>query len=463
MARVIVVGGGPAGLFAAHELSGNGNEVILIEKGLGVEGRLKALARGGKEGGEAYICGMGGSGTFSDGKINLHAEIGGNMLEFVSPADAERLIAHVDSVLARHGAEGKAEISPEAKALAVKCAKAGIKFIPIRQKHVGSDKLPDVVLSLVKELERMGAEILTRTEAVDIAVHDGAVEGVKIRAPNGKEKTLPADYAILAPGRVGSRWLMDLAKRMGIGFRHGPLDIGVRIEVPNEVMQEFTSVSWDPKFHIRTKTHEDFIRTFCTNPSGFVITEHYGKFVSVNGHSMKEKQSGNTNFAFLVRIELTEPLEDTTLYGESICKLSYTIGGGKAVLQRLGDLQKGRRSTWERIERGHVVPTHRDVTPGDISMALPGRLVDDIREGLDALSRVIPGINDPSTLIYAPEVKFKSVRLDIAKSMETKAVRGLFTAGDGAGVSGGIVPAAVTGLIAAEEILRREGKKESAK
>ena len=459
MARVIVVGGGPAGLFAAHELSGNGNKVILIEKGLDVEGRKSALNKGGKEKGEAYVCGMGGSGTFSDGKINLHPEIGGNMLEFVSLEDANRLIECVDSLLTKHGAKGEAKISPEAKALAAKCAKAGIKYIPIRQKHVGSDKLPDLVRSIVKELEKRGVEILTRTEALDITVRDGKVKGLKIRTANGKEKEIPADYVILAPGRVGSHWLMDLAKRMGISFRHGPLDIGVRIEVPNEVMQEFTTESWDPKFHIRTKTHEDFVRTFCTNPSGYVITEHYGKFVSVNGHSMKEKQSNNTNFAFLVRIELTEPLEDTTLYGESICKLSYTIGGGKAVLQRLGDLQKGKRSTWDRIDRSHVVPTHRDVTPGDISMALPGRIVDDIREGLDALSKVIPGINDPGTLIYAPEVKFKSVRLDIERNMETKQVSGLFTVGDGAGVSGGIVPAAVTGLIAAEEILRREKKK----
>ena len=459
MSRVIVVGGGPAGLFAAHELSGNGNKVILIEKGLDVVSRKAALAKGGKEKGEAYVCGMGGSGTFSDGKINLHPEIGGNMLDFVSAEDADRLIEYVDSVFTKHGATGEAKISPEAKALAAKCAKAGIKYIPIRQKHIGSDKLPDLVLSIVKELEKRGVEIHTRTEALDVLVQNGKVKGLKIRTTDGKEKELPADYVVLAPGRVGSHWLMDLAKKMGISFRHGPLDIGVRIEVPNEVMQEFTSVSWDPKFHIRTKTHEDFIRTFCTNPSGFVITEHYGKFVSVNGHSMKEKQSNNTNFAFLVRIELTEPLEDTTLYGESICKLSYTIGGGKAVLQRLGDLQKGKRSTWDRIDRSHVIPTHRDVTPGDISMALPGRLVDDIREGLDALSKVIPGINDPGTLIYGPEVKFKSIRLDIEKNMETKQVKGLFTVGDGAGVSGGIVPAAVTGLIAAEEILRREGKK----
>jgi hypothetical protein len=233
------------------------------------------------------------------------------------------------------------------------------------------------------------------------------------------------------------------------------LDIGVRVEVPDGVMEDITKISWDPKFHIRTKKYDDFVRTFCCNPSGFVITENYGKFVSVNGHSMKNKASHNTNFAFLVRIALTHPVENTTQYGRSICMLATTIGGGKAILQRLGDLKAGHRSTWERINKSYVEPTNKEVTPGDIAMAMPARIVEDLVEGLDQLAKVIPGVNDQSTLLYAPEVKFKSIRLDITKQLETVQVKNLFTAGDGAGVSGGIIPAAATGLIAAREILKR--------
>ncbi|MDD5337012.1 MAG: FAD-dependent oxidoreductase, partial [Candidatus ainarchaeum sp.] len=259
--------------------------------------------------------------------------------------------------------------------------------------------------------------------------------------------------------RAGSRWLLDLATELNVPYHYGPLDIGVRVEVRNEVMEEFTKINWDPKFHIRTHKYDDFVRTFCTNPSGFVITENYGKFVSVNGHSMKNKFSNNTNFAFLIRLHLTEPVENTTLYGESICRLATTIGGGKAILQRLGDLKKGRRSTWERIDKSYVEPTNKDVTPGDLSMALPARILEDIVEGLDMLAKVIPGVNEESTLLYGPEVKFKAVRLDVNKNMEAKGISNLFAVGDGAGVSGGIVTAGVTGLIAAREIIHKEGKK----
>ncbi len=455
MSKIVIIGGGPAGMFAAYELSKNGQEVTLIESGLDVEDRRKAIAKE-DSAGPHYISGMGGSGTFSDGKMNLHPQIGGDLTEFAPRSEAESLILYVDRIFTAHGAPKEAEISPDARKLEIRAMREGLKYIPIRQKHVGSDLLPDVVSSIRKEMESFGLKVLIGTSATDITVEKGRVSGVKIRDKKGKESTLPADYVIAAPGRAGSQWLLDLAKEKGIGFRYGPLDIGVRVEVPNEVMEEVTKISWDPKFHVRTKRYDDFVRTFCTNPSGFVITENYGKFVSVNGHSMKNKYSNNTNFAFLVRISLTHPVENTTQYGRSICMLATTIGGGKAILQRLGDLKAGHRSTWERIEKSYVEPTNKDVTPGDIAMALPARIVGDLVEGLDMLAKVVPGVNDQSTLLYAPEAKFKSIRLEITKKLEAAQVKNLFTAGDGAGVSGGIIPAAATGLIAAKEILRRE-------
>jgi uncharacterized FAD-dependent dehydrogenase len=453
MSKIVVIGGGPAGMFAAYELSKNGQEVTLVEAGFDVDERKKAIAQE-DSAGQNYISGMGGSGTFSDGKLNLHPQIGGDLTEFVSRSAADELISYIDGIFTKHGVSQKADISPEARKLEIRAMREGLKYIPIRQKHIGSDVLPSVVVSINKEMESFGLEVLIKTTATDLIIKNGKVTGVKIKK-GAKESILSADYVIVAPGRAGSQWLLDLAKKKGIGFRYGPLDIGVRVEVPNEVMEDITKISWDPKFHIRTKKYDDFVRTFCTNPSGFVITENYGKFVSVNGHSMKNKTSHNTNFAFLVRINLTQPVENTTQYGRSICMLATTIGGGKAILQRLGDLKAGHRSTWERINKSYVEPTNKEVTPGDIAMAMPARIVEDLVEGLDQLAKVIPGVNDQSTLLYAPEVKFKSIRLDITKQLETVQVKNLFTAGDGAGVSGGIIPAAATGLIAAREILKR--------
>lgn len=457
-AKVVVVGAGPGGMFSSYLLGKAGLPVTLVEMGDDVEERIGRIGDGSPGAGPHYLQGVGGSGTFSDGKLNLNPEIGGNMLEFVPRSDAEVLVDYVDSVFVRHGAEAQAGIHPAARDLMRRAMRAGIKYVPIRQKHIGSDCLPKVVTGLRAELERAGVELLVRTKAVDLILADGTARGVAVEK-DGDRQDVAADYVVVAPGRAGSRWLLDLASRYQIPYEYGPLDIGVRVEVPNEVMEEVTEINRDPKFHIRTRKYDDFVRTFCTNPGGYVISEDYGKFVSVNGHGMKNRRSNNTNFALLVRIRLTRPVENTTLYGESICNLAATIGGGKAILQRLGDLDRGRRSTWERLEKSYVEPTHTDVTPGDIGMALPYRVVEDLSEGLSLLAKVIPGVNEPSTLLYAPEVKFKSIRLDVTKSLETRSVANLFTVGDGAGVSGGIVTAAVTGLIAAREILQREGKK----
>jgi uncharacterized FAD-dependent dehydrogenase len=239
-----------------------------------------------------------------------------------------------------------------------------------------------------------------------------------------------------------------------VKLTHGPIDIGVRVEVPATVYETVTKVSRDPKFHIQTKTFKDFVRTFCTNERGWVMEERYDNHVGVNGQSLRGKKSPNTNFALLAHIELTQPVTDTTAYGRSIAYLATTIGGGRPLLQRLGDLRAGRRSTWERIGQGSVVPTLNSVTPGDISMALPGRIVTDILDGLERLDKVAPGVASDSTLLYAPEVKFYAMKIKVDRNMETN-VPNLFVAGDGAGLSRGIVAAAATGLLAARGILKK--------
>jgi hypothetical protein len=221
-------------------------------------------------------------------------------------------------------------------------------------------------------------------------------------------------------------------------------------------MEPVCRINRDPKFHIITKTYDDFVRTFCVNHRGFMVKESYKGYVGVNGHSLRDKQSNNTNFAFLTRIELTEPVENSTEYGESIAKTATTLGGGNPLIQRLGDLRRGRRSTWKRINSGLVKPTLRAVTPGDIAMVMPHRIVTNILEGLERLDKVIPGVASDSTLLYAPEIKYYAMRVEVDKTMETS-IPNLFVAGDGVGVSRGIIIASATGILAARGIMAKEG------
>jgi uncharacterized FAD-dependent dehydrogenase len=270
-----------------------------------------------------------------------------------------------------------------------------------------------------------------------------------------KEK-ITADFVIAAPGRAGAYWLREQAHKLGVKTDYGPIDVGVRIEFSSEIYEKIKDVMYDAKFRLYTETYDDMVRTFCTNPGGFVSKETYDSFVLVNGHAKKNEKSNNTNLSLLTRISLTNPVEDTTLYGRSIAKLATTIGGGKPILQRYKDLRKGRRSTWERIKRSSITPTLTDVTPGDISMALPQRIVTNIIESLEKLDSIIPGLASDSTLIYAPEIKFYDTLYTTNEHLETN-LENFFVAGDASGHSRGIIYAAVTGKIAAEGVLRKIG------
>jgi len=322
-----------------------------------------------------------------------------------------------------------------------------VNFLPIPQRHIGTDNAPKVIKSLKDRLERKGVHFLLKQTVSHL-------DGGKIILDSEDEVT--CTYVIAAPGRSGANWLAHEAQRLKIPTKYQPIDIGVRVEVPAVVMDPVTRISRDPKFHIYSDTYDDFVRTFCVNAWGFVVQEVYDDFIGVNGHSMTDKLSENTNFAFLVRVGLTEPLEDTTAYGRTIAQQTTTLGGGKPLLQRLGDLKGGRRSTWERLRRGNVKPTLLNVTPGDISMGLPHRIVTDLIEGLDKLDHVVPGVSSNSTLIYAPEVKFSANRIITDDHLETP-LKNLFVAGDGAGLSRGLVTSAATGVIAAWGLLKKEG------
>lgn len=429
MRTVGIVGAGPAGLFAAKELAASGYRVFIVEK----------------------RSTLGGLGLNSDGKLNFHPKIGGNLTDYVTPEVAWRIVRKIEEDFYRYGAERAFFDEDGTKELVKRAIRAGIRFIPIRQTHIGSDYLPKVIEGLRRELKDLGVKLYLNTKALDFEVEGGRV--VSLATSRGEIKL---DYLVLAPGRGGFEWIESLIRRHSLRFSYTPIDIGVRVEVPNEVFDEIVNVYhvWDPKFHVRTKKYDDFARTFCTNPSGFVVKEYYGNSIfGVNGHALKRRKSENTNFALLVRVNLTKPLENTTLYGKRIAQLANTLGGGKPLIQRMGDLEGGRRSTWERIKRSFVEPTLKDVTPGDISMAYPSRIVTDIVESLAALDRVLPGIAADSTLLYAPEIKFYALRIRTDKRLRSLDIENLYIAGDGVGVSRGIVGAAATGIIAAWGIM----------
>ncbi len=454
---VVIIGAGPAGLFAAYELVERSNlRVLLIEEGGDVKDRVCPMF----ELGYCIGCkpchimsGVGGAGGLSDGTINLRPDIGGDLKEITGDENyAWQLVWEVDRIFLKHGGPRKIyKGNPEEiKEWERKAAQAGVKFIPIIQRHIGSDHTPEVIASIKKHLEGRGVKFLLWTKALEF--NRG---WVKVR--RGKETfTIRARYIIVAPGRGGADWFHEVARKIGLKARHGPIDVGVRVEVPAIVMEPITSINHDPKFHIYTDTYDDFVRTFCTNPNGFVVEERYDSYVGVNGHSMRDKKSSNTNFAFLSRIELTEPVEDTTAYGKSIAQLATTIGGGKPIIQRLGDLRRGRRSTWSRIKKSSMEPTLKHVTPGDIAMALPHRVVTNLLEGLEKLDRVLPGVASDHTLLYAPEIKYYSMRVEVNGDLETS-IENIFAAGDGAGLSRDIVNAAATGILAARGILKKEG------
>jgi uncharacterized FAD-dependent dehydrogenase len=463
---VAVVGGGVAGLFASHELAQYSKgrlRIAVIEMGSKNPYRscpmlnLKRLARD-RECVNCSPCnvlsGIGGAVTFSSGTMNLRPDIGGDLDKLLgSWEEAETLIYYVDSILVKFGAPNNLyKIDPEQTSeLERLAAKAGAKFIPTPQRLIGSDNMPKVIANMLKFLEESGVHIIDRTVVEDMVQEGGRYV---LKTSSGD---IEARYVIIAPGRVGAEWFSEFAKRRGVDVEPGPLDIGARVEVPAYVMEPITKVVRDPKIIMYTKSYDDKVRTFCTNPYGLVVEERYPDgSVGVNGESFTNIKTKNTNFALLVTTRLTDPFEDTIAYGKSIARLATKLGGGKPIIQRFGDLEAGRRSTWGRIERSVVEPTLKTVTPGDIAMAYPYRVVVNIIEALKRLDTIIPGVASPQTLLYAPEIKFYSIKARVSRELETN-LRNVFVTGDGVGLSRGMNVAAATGVIAARAILIREG------
>lgn len=451
---VIIVGAGPAGLFSAYYLCEHSNlRVLVIDKGKVPQRRncpMKANDTCQRCKPCNILSGVGGAGLFSDGKLNYIYKLGKTDLsQFMSVAKAQKLIDETEIIFNRFGMDGSVYPTDMATAKSIrKTAKRhGIDLLIIKQKHLGSDRLPGYIEGMAKYIKDQGVVMHTSEEVRDIIIDQGRVIGV-----NTNRKSYRTRQVILAPGRAGADWMGQLAIKHGLGLSQRGIEVGVRVEVHNDILQDLCDVIYDPTFFIQTGKYDDQTRTFCTNQGGYVAMENYNRFVCVNGHAYQDRKSENTNFAFLSKVVLTEPVTDNQAYGESIGQLATLIGGGKPILQRFGDLKRGRRSTWHRVHKGYITPTLNNVVCGDIAMALPERILTNLIEGLEKLNRVVKGVSNDETLLYAPEIKFFATQVDTDHQLET-GVKGMYVAGDGPGVAGNIVSAAATGLIPAKSIL----------
>lgn len=454
---VIIVGGGPAGLFAAYYLGeyASNLKVLLVEKGKAPLKRKCPIGDNGCIHCQPcnILCGIGGAGLFSDGKLNFIHKLGKtDLLQFMEISSAKALIDETEQIYNRFNMDGAVFPTDMEKAQEIRkdARKMGIDLLLIKQKHLGSDNLPNHIAKMAEYVENKGITFHHSEEVIDIIVDNQQVKGIVTN-----KNTYSADNVILAPGRVGAEWVGSIAKKHDINVSQRGIEVGVRVEVHNEIMQDLCSVIYDPTFFIRTNKYDDQTRTFCTNLGGFVALENYQDFVCVNGHAFMDTKSANTNFAFLSKVVLTDPVEDNQAYGESLGRLATIIGGGKPILQRFGDLKRGRRSTWRRVKNSYIEPTLKNVTCGDIAMALPERILTNLVDGLRQLNQVVPGVANDETLLYAPEIKFFATQVETDNNLQTK-IKGLYVAGDGPGVAGNIVSATATALIPAKEIIRAQ-------
>ncbi len=456
---VIIIGAGPAGIFAALELTRkNSWSVLLLEKGFDMPKRNCPMRGEGLVGCEvgcrpcSITCGWGGAGAFSDGKLTLSPDVGGWLSDYVGRDSLERLISYVDGIWVEYGAPTTVHGGDQDRIdeIRQRAMLAGLKLIDDPIRHMGTDRCP-LVLQAMREDIGGKAEVATRTVVRKIMARSGKVTGVELQ--DGTR--IGARVVIAAPGREGSAWLVEEAERLGIPTANNAVDIGVRVEVPSIVMAPLTEVLYEAKLLHYSRTFEDQVRTFCMNPEGFVSKEAYGEVITVNGHSYSDRQSGYTNFALLVSTRFTEPFKKPIAYGRSIARLANLLGED-IIIQRLGDLQIGQRTTPERLARSAVEPTLKKCTPGDLSFVLPFRHLRDILEMVEALDQLAPGVNSRDTLLYGVEVKFYSARLELSSDLET-AIGGLYAAGDGAGVTRGLVQASAAGVIAARAAIAKLG------
>ena len=457
MYNVAIIGAGPAGIFAALEITKLKPDwkVILIEKGQKIEKR-KCLLREGYEKCPTckkcgLLCGWGGAGAFSDGKLTLTPDVGGHLVDYMSREKVEDLIKYADDLYLKFGATDEVFGTDKKvfQEIERQAALAELKLVHSPVRHLGTERSLDVLKGMQDYLDEK-ITIINNVCAKNLIVECEQVKGIVL--DNGE--TIRAEYTIIAPGREGADWLTKEFDKNKIGFVNNAVDVGVRVELPAPVFEPLTSKLYESKLVYYSPTFGDEVRTFCMNPNGEVVQENYNGISTVNGHSYAEKTTNNTNFALLVSKKFTEPFKEPIQYGQHVASLANMLAGG-VLVQRFGDLLEGRRSTPERIKSSIITPTLTCATPGDLSLVIPYRQMLSIIEMLYALDKIAPGTASRYTLLYGIEVKFYSARVKLTNELETEGVKNLFAIGDGAGVTRGLIQASASGIHAARTICSR--------
>lgn len=467
---VIVIGAGPAGIFTALELDrlAPGKSVLVVDSGSAIaERRCPARTQG-----RCMHCktcsimnGWAGAGAFSDGKLSLCEDVGGNLIDYMPREKAQELIHYCDSIYLHFGAPEKVfgVGSSDADQIAYEAKRHNIQLIRCPVRHMGTEYSYQVLKAMYDYLaERPQFTFLPHTTAESILVKDGHATGVVLKLQDGTTANVEAENIVAAPGRGGAAWLSRIAKETGLQTANNEVDIGVRVEVPNGVMDRLTKNLYEAKLVYYSDTFENKVRTFCMNPGGIVSEEHYdgpnGGLAVVNGHSYAEddRHSDNTNFALLVSTKFTQPFDQPIEYGRYIAKLGNMLTGGGIMVQRLGDLLLGRRSDAARLAKSTTVPTLKNAVPGDLSFVLPHRHLTSIVEALKAFDVLAPGLYSKNTLLYGVEVKFYSSKVEVNDRFST-VIPGLYAIGDGAGITRGLMQASATGVMVARAIAGTDG------
>ena len=472
---IVVIGAGPSAAFLAYEaIQLNKNKkILLIEQGKRVEDRNCPIEKLGKcihcKPMCNITCGFSGAGAFSDGKLSLYNKedddiyIGGVLHEYVGIEKTKELIDYADKVYLKFGADTKLEgvdYKDEVKKIYDKAKKEDINLVNIPIRHLGTEKSHELYGRIEKYLLDNGIDILFETTVSDLVVENNKIKGVKIRPAKyaevedyNQDEEIDAENVVLAVGRKGANWLVKMCDKHEIKTTAGTVDIGVRYELPDTVMKDVNKYMYEGKFISRPYPFRDKVRTFCQNPSGFVSTEVYDNNITlVNGHSYKERKSTNTNLAILVSHNFNYPFNRPIEYGRNVAKNLNALGNGNIVVQRLGDIYRGKR-TWEKeLENNSVVPTLKSAVAGDITFALGYRTMTDILQFISSLDKVVEGFAHPDNLLYGPEIKFYSNKIDINDKFETS-IKGLYSIGDGGGLTRGLMMASASGVQTARNIL----------
>lgn len=459
---IIFLGGGQAGIFGAYEAVENNSQlkVLVIDKGKMLKNRVcpkETLGKCVNCPTCAIIYGVSGAGAFSDSKFNMDYKVGGDVHTVTGKEVVNQTIKDVVSVYRKFGFNEEPsglKYNTTMEEIKRRCIEHGIQLVDTPTMHLGTDGSRKLYTMLVDHLLSKGVEFITEREVEGLIIEEGKIKGVKV-SHKGETEEYYSDNVVLGMGRSGAHKVMDLCQEYGINYQAGAVDIGVRVEIPDIIMRDINENFYEAKMIYYSKTYKDKMRTFCSNPSGFIAAEkHAADVILANGHAYKDKKSTNTNLALLCTKTFTKPFDQPFEYATAIANLSSMLTGGKLLMQSYADLKEGKRSTDEKLERLNIVPTTTDYVAGDISLACPKRILDNIIEFIEAHDKITPGFASADLLLFFPEIKFRSTRMEIDKNMMTN-IEGLYAAGDSSGYGSGLNIAAVMGMLAVRHILTK--------